>query len=87
MNQQATIFAISDCIRALSQDAAGTILYAAEKAAWMASEMTQACGGMGCINDARIRRLGRDVKLYKIGAGTSEIRRLLIGRERFAETT
>jgi isovaleryl-CoA dehydrogenase len=68
------------------KDAAGAILYAAEKATWMAGQAIQALGGMGYINDTPTGRLWRDAKLYEIGAGTSEIRRWLIGRELFAET-
>ena len=68
------------------KDAAGAILYAAEKATWMALEAIQAMGGMGYINETPTGRLLRDAKLYEIGAGTSEIRRWLIGRELFAET-
>ncbi len=68
------------------KDAAGAILYAAEKATWMAGESIQALGGMGYINETPAGRLWRDAKLYEIGAGTSEIRRWLIGRELFAET-
>ncbi len=68
------------------KDAAGAILYAAEKATWMALEAIQAMGGMGYINDTPTGRLLRDAKLYEIGAGTSEIRRILIGRELFTET-
>src|SRR5687768_5478043 len=68
------------------KDAAGAILYAAEKATWMAGEAIQALGGMGYINETPSGRLWRDAKLYEIGAGTSEIRRWLIGRELFAET-
>jgi isovaleryl-CoA dehydrogenase len=68
------------------KDAAGAILYAAEKATWMAGEAIQALGGMGYINETATGRLWRDAKLYEIGAGTSEIRRWLIGRELFAET-
>jgi isovaleryl-CoA dehydrogenase len=68
------------------KDAAGAILYAAEKATWMAGEAIQALGGMGYINETPCGRLWRDAKLYEIGAGTSEIRRWLIGRELFAET-
>jgi len=68
------------------KDAAGAILYAAEKATWMAGEAIQAFGGMGYINETPTGRLWRDAKLYEIGAGTSEIRRWLIGRELFAET-
>ena len=68
------------------KDAAGCILYAAEKATWMALEAIQALGGNGYINDYPTGRLLRDAKLYEIGAGTSEIRRFLIGREMFTET-
>ena len=68
------------------KDAAGAILYAAEKATWMAGEAIQALGGMGYINETPTGRLWRDAKLYEIGAGTSEIRRWLIGRELFIET-
>jgi len=68
------------------KDAAGAILYAAEKATWMAGEAIQALGGMGYINETPTGRLWRDAKLYEIGAGTSEIRRWLIGRELFGET-
>ncbi|MEQ9226779.1 MAG: isovaleryl-CoA dehydrogenase [Parvibaculum sp.] len=68
------------------KDAAGAILYAAEKATWMALEAIQALGGNGYINDYSTGRLLRDAKLYEIGAGTSEIRRMLIGRELFNET-
>jgi isovaleryl-CoA dehydrogenase len=68
------------------KDAAGVILYAAEKATWMALEAIQCLGGNGYINDYPTGRLLRDAKLYEIGAGTSEIRRMLIGRELFEET-
>ena len=68
------------------KDAAGAILYAAEKATWMAGEAIQSLGGMGYINESPTGRLWRDAKLYEIGAGTSEIRRWLIGRELFGET-
>ena len=68
------------------KDAAGAILYAAEKATWMALEAIQCLGGNGYINDYPTGRLLRDAKLYEIGAGTSEIRRMLIGRELFKET-
>ena len=67
-------------------DAAGAILYAAEKATWMALEAIQTLGGNGYTNDYPVGRLLRDAKLYEIGAGTSEIRRMLIGRELFNET-
>jgi isovaleryl-CoA dehydrogenase len=68
------------------KDAAGAILYAAEKATWMALEAIQCLGGNGYTNDYATGRLLRDAKLYEIGAGTSEIRRMLIGRELFKET-
>ncbi len=68
------------------KDAAGVILYAAEKATWMALEALQCLGGNGYINDYPTGRLLRDAKLYEIGAGTSEIRRMLIGRELFTES-
>jgi isovaleryl-CoA dehydrogenase len=73
-------------LRALRKDAAGAILYSAEKATWMASEAIQTLGGNGYINEFPAGRLWRDAKLYEIGAGTSEIRRMLIGRELFGET-
>ncbi|MFC4486360.1 isovaleryl-CoA dehydrogenase [Tepidiphilus baoligensis] len=76
----------SDHSRKLRKDCAGVILYAAEKATWMAGEAIQALGGNGYINDYPTGRLWRDAKLYEIGAGTSEIRRMLIGRELFDET-
>jgi isovaleryl-CoA dehydrogenase len=69
------------------KDAAGCILYAAEKATWCSLEAIQALGGNGYINEFATGRLLRDAKLYEIGAGTSEIRRMLIGRELFEETT
>jgi len=69
------------------KDAAGAILFAAEKATWMTLEAIQALGGNGYINDYPTGRLLRDAKLYEIGAGTSEIRRMLIGRELFTEST
>ncbi len=72
--------------RGLRKDAAGAILYAAEKATWMAGEAIQALGGNGYVNEYPVGRLWRDAKLYEIGAGTSEIRRMLIGRELYAET-
>ena len=68
------------------KDAAGAILFASEKATWMALEAIQCLGGTGYINDSPTGRLLRDAKLYEIGAGTSEIRRWLIGRELFEET-
>jgi isovaleryl-CoA dehydrogenase len=72
--------------RTTRKDAAGAILFAAEKATWMALEAIQALGGNGYINEYPTGRLLRDAKLYEIGAGTSEIRRMLIGRELFSET-
>src|SRR5262250_1599062 len=68
------------------EDAAGAILFAAERATWMALETIQCLGGNGYINDYPAGRLLRDAKLYEIGAGTSEIRRMLIGREIFEKT-
>ena len=68
------------------KDAAGVILYSAERATWMALQAIQALGGNGYVNDYPTGRLLRDAKLYEIGAGTSEIRRMLIGRELFDET-
>jgi isovaleryl-CoA dehydrogenase len=68
------------------RDAAGAILYAAENATQVALQAIQALGGMGYINESPAGRLLRDAKLYEIGAGTSEIRRMLIGRELFDET-
>ncbi len=68
------------------KDAAGAILYAAEKATWMAGEAIQCLGGNGYVNEFPTGRLWRDAKLYEIGAGTSEIRRMLIGRELFNDT-
>jgi isovaleryl-CoA dehydrogenase len=68
------------------KDAAGAILYAAEKGTWMALQAIQCLGGNGYINDFPAGRFLRDAKLYEIGAGTSEIRRWLIGRELFEET-
>ena len=73
--------------QATRRDAAGAILYAAEKATWMAGEAIQALGGNGYVNEYATGRLWRDAKLYEIGAGTSEIRRMLIGRELFRETS
>ena len=72
--------------RITRKDAAGVILYTAEKATWMALEAIQCLGGVGYTNDYPTGRLLRDAKLYEIGAGTSEIRRMLIGRELFNET-
>lgn len=68
------------------KDAAGAILYASEKATWMALEAIQCLGGNGYTNDYPTGRLLRDAKLYEIGAGTSEIRRMLIGRELYKDT-
>jgi len=76
----------TDHARTLRKDAAGAILYSAEKATWMAGEAIQTLGGVGYTNEYPTGRLWRDAKLYEIGAGTSEIRRMLIGRELFAET-
>jgi len=73
--------------RTARKDAAGAILYAAEKATQMALDAIQVLGGNGYINDFPTGRLLRDAKLYEIGAGTSEIRRMLIGRELFEETS
>ncbi len=72
--------------RTTREDAAGAILYAAERATWMALEAIQCLGGNGYINEFPTGRLLRDAKLYEIGAGTSEIRRMLIGREIFDKT-
>jgi isovaleryl-CoA dehydrogenase len=80
------VAAACDRGRTTRKDAAGAILYAAEKATWMALEAIQCLGGNGYINDYPTGRLLRDAKLYEIGAGTSEIRRWLIGRELFEET-
>jgi len=70
---------------ATRKDAAGAILYSAEKATWMAGQAIQALGGNGYMNEYPVGRLWRDAKLFEIGAGTSEIRRMLIGRELFKE--
>jgi isovaleryl-CoA dehydrogenase len=86
---RAYVYAVSKaCDRGQTtrKDAAGAILYAAEKGVWMALETIQCLGGNGYINDYPAGRLLRDAKLYDIGAGTSEIRRWLIGRELFEET-
>jgi len=86
---KAYVYAVAkacDAGRTTRKDAAGAILYAAEKATWMALEAIQALGGMGYVNESPTGRLLRDAKLYEIGAGTSEIRRMLIGRELFEET-
>jgi isovaleryl-CoA dehydrogenase len=86
---RAYVYAVAQaCDRgeAVRKDAAGAILYSAEKATWMAGQAIQALGGNGYINDHSTGRLWRDAKLFEIGAGTSEIRRMLIGRELFKET-
>jgi isovaleryl-CoA dehydrogenase len=76
----------SDAGGATRKDAAGAILYASERATRMALDAIQILGGNGYINDYPTGRLLRDAKLYEIGAGTSEIRRMLIGRELFEKT-
>ena len=76
----------SEHVRQVRKDAAGVILYTAEKATWMAGEAIQIFGGNGYVNDYPVGRLWRDAKLYEIGAGTSEIRRMIIGSELFTET-
>jgi isovaleryl-CoA dehydrogenase len=81
-----TVAKACDRGRVTRKDAAGAILFAAEKATWMALEAIQCLGGNGYINEYPTGRLLRDAKLYEIGAGTSEIRRMLIGRELFNET-
>lgn len=73
-------------VRSVRKDCAAVILWCAEKATWMAGEGIQIFGGNGYINEYPLGRLWRDAKLYEIGAGTSEIRRMLIGRELYAET-
>jgi isovaleryl-CoA dehydrogenase len=73
--------------RKLRKDAAGVILYSAEKATQLALDSIQCLGGNGYINEFPTGRLLRDAKLYEIGAGTSEIRRMLIGRELFELTS
>ena len=83
---RAYVYAVARaCDRAtvMRKDAAGVILFAAERATWMAGQAIQALGGMGYVNEIPAGRLLRDAKLYEIGAGTSEIRRMLIGRELF----
>jgi isovaleryl-CoA dehydrogenase len=72
--------------RTTREDAAGAILFASERATQMALDAIQCLGGNGYINDLPAGRLLRDAKLYEIGAGTSEIRRMLIGREIFEKT-
>lgn len=89
MTSQSYLYAVAKaCDRGdvTRKDAASVILYTAEKATWMACETIQCLGGNGYINDFPAGRLWRDAKLYEIGAGTSEIRRMLIGRELFDET-
>ncbi|MFH0783530.1 MAG: isovaleryl-CoA dehydrogenase [Pseudomonadota bacterium] len=81
-----TVAKAADLGSNIRKDAAAVILYAAEKATWMALEAIQCLGGNGYINDFPTGRLLRDAKLYEIGAGTSEIRRMLIGRELFRDT-
>jgi isovaleryl-CoA dehydrogenase len=86
---RAYVYAVAracDRDRTTRKDAAGAILYAAEAATRMALDAVQILGGNGYINDYPTGRILRDAKLYEIGAGTSEIRRMLIGREIFAET-
>jgi isovaleryl-CoA dehydrogenase len=86
---RAYVYAVAkacDRDQATRQDAAACILYSAEKATWCALEAIQSLGGNGYINDYPTGRLLRDAKLYEIGAGTSEIRRMLIGRELFSKT-
>lgn len=81
-----TVARAADSVGNIRKDAAAVILFAAEKATWMALEALQTLGGNGYINDFPTGRLLRDAKLYEIGAGTSEIRRMLIGRELFRDT-
>ena len=76
----------SEPVREVRKDCASVILWCAEKATWMAGEGVQIFGGNGYINEYPLGRLWRDAKLYEIGAGTSEIRRMLIGRELFSQT-
>ncbi len=76
----------TDHVRQVRKDCASVILWSAEKATWMAGEGVQIFGGNGYINEYPLGRLWRDAKLYEIGAGTSELRRMLMGRELFAET-
>ncbi|MFP3944109.1 MAG: acyl-CoA dehydrogenase family protein, partial [Alphaproteobacteria bacterium] len=86
---RAYVYAVAkacDSGRTTRKDAAGAILYASEKATLMALDAVQLLGGNGYINEYPTGRLLRDAKLYEIGAGTSEIRRMLIGRELFRET-
>jgi len=81
-----TVAAACDRGETTRKDAAGVILYTAEKATQMALDAIQLLGGNGYINDFATGRLLRDAKLYEIGAGTSEVRRMLIGRELFNES-
>lgn len=81
-----TVAKAADKGAAIRKDAAAVILYTAERATWMALEAIQCLGGNGYINDFPTGRLLRDAKLYEIGAGTSEIRRMLIGRELFKDS-
>lgn len=81
-----TVAKAADTGSNIRKDAAAVILYAAERATWMALEAIQCLGGNGYINEFPTGRLLRDAKLYEIGAGTSEIRRMLIGRELFRDT-
>jgi isovaleryl-CoA dehydrogenase len=86
---KAYVYAVAKAVdagRTTREDAAGAILFASERATWMALEAIQCLGGNGYINDYPTGRLLRDAKLYEIGAGTSEIRRMLIGREMFEKT-
>ena len=85
---QAYLYAVADgCDRgtATRKDAAAVILFTAERATSMASDAIQCLGGNGYVNEYPVGRLWRDAKLYEIGAGTSEIRRMLIGRELFSD--
>jgi isovaleryl-CoA dehydrogenase len=81
-----TVAKAADAGSNIRKDAAAVILYTAEKATWMALQAIQCLGGNGYINEFPTGRFLRDAKLYEIGAGTSEIRRMLIGRELFRET-
>ena len=86
---RAYVYAVANAAdrgEAIRKDAAGAILYSAEKATWMAGQAIQALGGNGYMNEYPTGRFWRDAKLFEIGAGTSEIRRMLIGRELFKET-
>jgi isovaleryl-CoA dehydrogenase len=88
MSSRAYLYAVAkacDQGKVTRKDAASVILYVSEKATWMAGEAIQCLGGNGYINEFPTGRLWRDAKLYEIGAGTSEIRRMLIGRELFEE--